>query len=349
MGEEMEQSTNVRARIDRVIVHVRLGALRVGETPRGNGELPDHVVALAAVRAPLPPIVVHRPSMRVIDGRHRLRAAQLRGMETIGVRFFDGTEDDAFILAVESNNAHGLPLSMADRRNAAQRIIATHPCWSDRMIGSSAGVASATVAELRRRMPASGGAGRLGRDGRVRPVNRAEGRRRAGELLAANPGLSLRQVARQAGISPETVRDVRNRLRRGDDPVKPRACSRPKETRTALGRRGGPGRGGTGPGLKPAGAGRPPTRGGATRSVERLRADPALRFTDTGRTLLRQLNIHSINAEQWEAIIASVPAHRRHLVAELAGECADSWTRFADRIESLDRTEPLGAEPVESA
>lgn len=346
----MEQSANVRARIDRAIVHVRLGALRVGESPRSDGELPEHVVALAAVQAPLPPIVVHRPSMRVVDGRHRLRAAQLRGLETVGVRFFDGTEDDAFVLAVESNNAHGLPLSMADRRNAAQRIIATHPCWSDGRIASAAGVAPATVAELRRRMATPGGGSRLGRDGRVRPQNRAEGRRRAGELLAANPGLSLRQVARQAGISPETVRDVRNRLRRGDDPVKPRPCGpRPKETRTAVGRRGGPGRGGPGPRLKPAGPGRPPTRGGASRSVERLRADPALRFTDTGRTLLRQLNIHTINAEQWEAIIAGVPPHRRHLVAELAGECADSWARFADRIERLDRVEPAGAGPAESA
>src|SRR5437763_15349138 len=59
--------------------YVDLQLLRRGMSPRANGEDPDHVRTLAATVNPLPPIVVHRPSMRVIDGLHRVAAARLRG------------------------------------------------------------------------------------------------------------------------------------------------------------------------------------------------------------------------------------------------------------------------------
>jgi hypothetical protein len=57
----------------------------------------------------LPPLLVDRRSMRVIDGMHRLMAALLKKRETIDVEFFDGSYADAFLLAVEANVAHGLP------------------------------------------------------------------------------------------------------------------------------------------------------------------------------------------------------------------------------------------------
>jgi hypothetical protein len=62
--------------------------------------------------------------MRVIDGMHRLRAAQLRGDHGVEVKFFDGDADEAFIAAVRANITHGLPLTLADRKAAAQRILA---------------------------------------------------------------------------------------------------------------------------------------------------------------------------------------------------------------------------------
>ncbi|MFC5753345.1 ParB N-terminal domain-containing protein, partial [Actinomadura rugatobispora] len=210
------------------VVQVEIGALSGADSPRIFGENPDHVEALAAAGAELPPIIVHRATMSVIDGMHRLRAAELGGQDTIAVRFFDGDEADAFVMAVKSNIAHGLPLSLADRKRAAQRIIASHPRWSDRMIASVTGIAPGTVAEIRRRATAEPAAetARMGRDGRVRPINGSEGRRIASELITENPDLSLRQIARRAGISPETARDVRNRLRRGEDPL-PRRRSAP--------------------------------------------------------------------------------------------------------------------------
>ncbi len=77
--------------------------------------------------------------MRVIDGLHRMRAARLRGDQTIEVQYFTGDDDAAFLLAVEANTAHGLPLSLSERKAAAVRLIAMFPDRSNRSIAASAG------------------------------------------------------------------------------------------------------------------------------------------------------------------------------------------------------------------
>jgi hypothetical protein len=307
-----------------MVVEVEINSLSTADSPRISGVDQEHVEALAVVQSPLPPITVHRSTMRVIDGLHRLRAAELQGHRKIAVKFFDGDTADAFVLAVESNVTHGLPLTTADRKSAAGRIIASHPQWSDRMIASVSGIAPGTVAEIRRRTPAerAGEASRIGHDGRVRPVNGTEGRRVASELIAQNPQLSLRQVARVASISPETVRDVRNRMMRGEDPL-PRRGQRGGEGLTSAPRSG------TGPTIVPD----RDTVHDRTAVLKRLNADPALRFSETGRTLLRLLNIHSLSTEEWDDIIDKVPPHCGRIVAYLANECAEMWAEVAVRVQ----------------
>src|SRR3981081_155007 len=91
---------------------------------------------LAEASGALPPIMVHRPTMRVIDGVHRVRAALLNGITEIEGRLLDWDENAAFILAVTANIAHGLPLNPADRAAAAARIIACQPLWSDRAVAA---------------------------------------------------------------------------------------------------------------------------------------------------------------------------------------------------------------------
>ena len=118
-------------------VVLAISSLVLAESPRQSGESADHVEVLAESEAQLPPIVVHGQSMRVIDGMHRIRAAVLRGEEKIEARIYHGTEDDAFVLAVQLNIAHGLPLSRADRTAAAVRIMRSHPRWSNRMVASA--------------------------------------------------------------------------------------------------------------------------------------------------------------------------------------------------------------------
>lgn len=270
--------------------------------------------------------------MRVIDGYHRLKAARLRGESTIAARFFDGDDTAAFVLSVRLNVTHGLPLALADRKRAAERIIVSHPQWSDRRVASVTGIAPGTVGDIRKRVVRGTGpeGRRLGRDGRMRPVDGSSGRILAGELLAENPDLSLRQVARAAGISPETARDVRNRLGNGEGPL-PRQRRReaaPDEER-AVGKEYGALRL-----ARPGNRTRPDVVPASDHAVliKRLMADPALRFSETGRNLLRLLALHALRKEEWEAIISNVPPHCSDIVADLARQFADLWSELAERV-----------------
>jgi hypothetical protein len=217
-------------------------------------------------------------------------------------------------------------LSQADRMSAVARILVSHPQWSDRMIASVSGVSSQTVGKIREnRAPEGAKSGsRIGRDGRVRPVDGSDRRRLAHEALSNDPSLSLRQVAKIAGISPETVRDVRDRIRRGEDPL-PRGRHQRQADQTPSDER---------PQQTPRAARRlhPPTRDWDD-AVERLRADPSLRMTETGRTLLLLLQAHSLKREEWENISENIPVHCSYSVALMAKECAKSWSEFARRVE----------------
>jgi hypothetical protein len=294
---------------------VPITALRSGESPRLAGENPDHVRALAASELPLPPIVVHRPTMRVIDGMHRLRAAALLARPEVEVRWFDGHPDDAFVLAVEANTATGLPLFTADRRAAAARIVTTHPTRSDRWIGLVTGLAATTVGAIRRcsTVPDGQSNSRVGRDGRVRPIDGAGGRLLAAELMRADPDRSLREIARAAGIAPSTALDVRNRLRAGADPL--------PAGRTTIRR---------------PDAGRAPESGVDPVAVLGvLRNDPSLRFTESGRALLRWLGLHVVDDRAAAALIGDLPPHCAGPVAALARHNAEFWGRFGDRLARL--------------
>jgi ParB-like chromosome segregation protein Spo0J len=319
-------------------------SLVVRDTPRLSGESLEHVQTLAATQSRLPPIIVHRQTMHVIDGMHRIRAAKLKGQDSITVQFFEGSDADAFVLAVKANVSHGLPLPLADRKAAVARIIESHPHWADRMIAQVTGLAARTVAEIRKRSEEPGQAeSRLGRDGRLRPVNGSAGRVIAAELIISNPRLSLRQVARQAGISPETARDVRNRLRNGENPVPDRPRARQRGTGEQESGGGMAGRQRARPGAGPKG-GRI-SREGRVAVIERLRADPALRFSEKGRSLLRLLHLHTMKDEELDRIAESVPAHLRTTVACLARECARLWAELADRVEQnrVEQKGPNGA------
>lgn len=277
-----------------------VGSPRIAGSPRSAGENIEHIRLLADTSAELPPIIVHRGSMRVIDGVHRLLAARLRGQQQIAVRFFDGDENDAFVLAVRANVAHGLPLPLVDRKAAAARIVASHPHWSDRMIASVTGLSASTVARARLGRAEPAPVSRIGHDGRVRPVNAFELRQLARSLLLADPTLSLREVARRVGISPETARAVRGRLH--DEDAEPAAVE-PREDRDAAA------------------------------LVRQLRNDPALRFSETGRELLRLLDVVTVAERRWAALAGSVPAYGRESVAFVARECARTWRDFAEQLE----------------
>src|ERR1700733_5316718 len=203
------------------VENVPVSSIHNSYTPRKNKANENHIQILAQSPLPLPPIVIHRNSMRVIDGVHRLRATELRGDSTIPARLFEGNDAEAFALAVHLNVTHGLPLTLSERKAAARRVLQSYPHWSDRSIGLIAGVSNKTVGRLRgcATEEISQLDPRLGRDGKVRPVSPAHGRRRAAEFLSMNPRASLREIARKAGVSVTTARDVRQRIDKGESPL----------------------------------------------------------------------------------------------------------------------------------
>lgn len=284
---------------------VPLDRLVLGESPRfAANEV--HVRDLAAADG-LPPIIVHRPTRRVVDGHHRLRAAQLRGDTEIDVRWYEGTSRDILPIAVQANVVDGLPLSTAERRAATAHLLRTHAAWSDRMIAAVVGFSPGTVRALRER---TGGTTqrRVGRDGRTRPISSAESRRRAGALLTERPGMSLREVAGATGLAPSTVLDVRKRLRAGQDLV-PSAQLRAEKSAV------------------PPSLG---TKAPADRDtvIRLLRLDPSLRLTEAGRQLLMLLS-----ALPEGGLADRLPAHCLPVIAELARENLTAWQSLVSDLE----------------
>jgi hypothetical protein len=290
-------------------VRVPIAALNAADSPRLAGESVEHVHTLAESDATLPPIAVHRPTMRVIDGMHRLRAAIERGEQHIDARFFDGDIEHAFVLAVQANVAHGLPLSRADRTAAATRILRDFPDWSDRAIAEVTGLSHKTIATIRRRTSGdvSQSHTRIGRDGRKRPVDGTATRQAVREFLEREPTASLRTVARATGVSTATVRDVRAKLARAEAEV-PHQRTAPVAQEVDY-----------------------------EAILATLRGDPAVRLSAAGRMLLHLLGNRLTTRTAWRRLANAVPPHCAELVAAAARQLGTSWHEFARLVELRDR------------
>jgi hypothetical protein len=228
----------------------------------------------------------------------------------------------------DGSAASRVVLSHADRCAAAGRLVRSQPHLSDRAIAASTGLSAKTVANIRARRGSGGRQqpARLGLDGRSRPVDPAARRRLASLYLARNPGATLREVARVAGISPGTARDVRDRVWRGEDPVPARlrsdraadkaadkAADRSADTvtDTVVPRPREP---------EPA----------AVDALRVLRRDPTIRYVGGGRRLLHLLNGPDGN---WQRVVDTMPPHCMILLAAAARDCARAWEGVADHVE----------------
>lgn len=233
---------------------------------------------------------------------------------------------EAFLLAVGANIKPGLPLSSADREAAASRILTMYRRWSDRAVAAVTGLSPTTVSAIRRRLfcPAEQESSRVGRDGRVRPVDGSAGRRRASAVLARWPDAPLRTIATEAGVSVGTAQDVRARLRAGRDPVLTSQRGTGEEC---------------GPSVDGAVDSQRHRAGDAGRRVDwpsvrgNLGRDPAVRYAENGRALVRWLDGHVVAPAQWGGLIDGVPPHWRTSVAELARSCAGAWLALARELE----------------
>ncbi|GAB3136442.1 ParB N-terminal domain-containing protein [Micromonospora sonneratiae] len=308
----------VVGRIRSEIEWVDVNLLRKGLSPRLDGIDTTHARHLAGLPEELPPLVVHRATMRVMDGLHRLAAARSRGDRQVPVVYFEGSYDEAFVVAVRLNAVHGRALRSQDRAAAVRRILGTHPHCSDRSIASVCGVAPRTVARLRQesaddrqRLDA-----RIGRDGRRHPLSTQEGRRRVEQIMREEPEVSLREVARRAGVSVGTALDVRRRLLAAGPEVAGHTggAAQPAERSWAAGD-----------------PGHPPVPG-IRKQLEWLAREPALRYTDQGRALLRLVSATMAFLDRAGPVSEAVPDHCRRSLNAVARACAGSWLDLAEQF-----------------
>jgi hypothetical protein len=261
--------------------------------------------------------------MQVIDGLHRLRVAQLRGETTIAAVFFDGDIKEAFVLAVRLNAVHGLPLTLADRKAAACRILSLYPQWSDRRIAGVAAVSPKTVSTIRRRSTVEfpQPTGRIARNGVLYRSN-GQARKVAAELFAADPKASVREIALAAGISVTTAKDVRKRVRHGEEPTRSRKSAADSDAKRSP----------VGKPVRNTAPGTAGQRADTAYVLDRMRKDPSLRFTESGRAVLRWLEVPFGGADL-ETVVDKIPSHCAPGLAEVARQRSRDWEQLAELLD----------------
>ena len=269
--------------------------LRLGEVNR------DHVNVIAASEGGWPPLVVRRADNGIVDGHYRYLAARQLGHTHVHCVYFDGGEQAAFLEALERNRSHGLPLSLRERERAALQLLAFRRDWSDRRIAELCCLAPGTIGRLRAHLPRSNEQGdqlhsRLGKDGKLRPVDPGASRARIINVLQTKPDQSLRAIARLTGTSPATVRSVRSRL----NPV------------SNVGDRG--------------------QTTSAKPTAVAWAADSALRSTDEGRGFAGWFERTDVD-DEWKKFVDGVPMSRIYEVSDEARRRADEWLAFASVLE----------------
>lgn len=282
---------------------VSIERLRFGLSPREEFCDADHVRALAEILDDVPPIVVHADTMRVIDGVHRVHAAIATGRSTIRAVMFHGDEAEAQFEAIRTNVAHGKPLTLREREAAAIHVLQLMPDWSDRRIAAGTGLSPRTVARIRARATADSARSRarVGRDGRKRPVDPSEVRRRVGEALRADPVASNRAIASRTGASQATVRDVRDRLKRGVSEVLENTTVRDNGSPSSSG------------------------------------SDAVSRDDVVPEDFTAWFEPRCIDDAHWQRFVTTIPLSRVYEVADAARRYSKSWRAFATALEDRAR------------
>jgi hypothetical protein len=285
---------------------INLRVLKLGLSPRLSEQDIEHAQLLAYRFDECPPILVERSTSTVIDGVHRLLAARMLGRKSVTVQFFDGTHEQAFVEAVKSNIAHGKPLSLTEREAAAKKILQMTGDWSDRRVAEVCGLSDKTVGRLRKSsadIPQS--MKRVGRDGRVRPVDPKQLRDSISSVLTENPDTRPQDLARSLATSATTVRNVRKQLRSGGAAADQSAESSGTNT----------------------------VHHSSQQATSLWATDSAILSMGDGVNFGGWLDKSKIASHDWVDRVAEVPLGRIPQLIEDARDRADQWAKFASLLE----------------
>ena len=166
----------------------------------------EHVERLSLGVDALPPIDVVKTvnGFGILAGYHRVAASRLAGKKTIRVVVHDLEIEQWHPFAVRSNLEHGLPLTLAQRRQAASRMLVDNHCRSDRAIAADSGLSAPTIRKLREAIEDDEPGVkdlhlRVGRDGKSYPVATAP----SGDGHVDNDDSTHREQAQTSAPRPE--------------------------------------------------------------------------------------------------------------------------------------------------
>lgn len=315
-GDVSDAAISLAADLEEPTFEVSVRHLKAITGMREHSVDEDHVKRLAETGGDWPAVLVWGTKYLVLDGAHRLAAARRLGLGTIRATAFVGTREEAYAEAVRRNIAHGLPLTLKERIAASGRILGSNPEWSDRRISLACGLSAKTVARLRRETAGRGdqpvSTVRIGRDGRVRPVQPHAVRERIACALAENPDSSLREIAAQVGASPETVRLVRRTLTQAAGPAAPVEADPVPRLLSLL------------------------TSEPATVDRVDWSRDKALSSFSSSDAFVSWFESTEVDG-QWISYVDSVPLSRVYEVADEARRRAQVWRGFAEALENRAR------------
>ena len=142
--------TTTALKMDRILVDPAL-------QPRMAGLDAAHVAALQDNPEAWPSlVVVEQGGYLLVDGFHRYAAAQNLGLETVPVEVREMPADgDLRALAFALNAAHGQPLTLADRRGEAERLLQADATVSNLDVARRTALSPTTVATIRERLEAA--------------------------------------------------------------------------------------------------------------------------------------------------------------------------------------------------
>ena len=118
------------------------------------------------------------------DGFHRYYAAEKAGRNTIAVKIVRGDMAEALRIALESNCAHGLPLTNADKRRAVEMAVKQWPELADSAIAQRVGVSHTFVNNVRPQVATVATSFRIGADGKSYPAKAPSRQKKAVEGTA---------------------------------------------------------------------------------------------------------------------------------------------------------------------
>jgi uncharacterized ParB-like nuclease family protein len=148
------------------------------------------------------------------DGHHRFEAAKKIGRESLEANVRDGSIRDAMLVAVSTNNKHGLRLTREDKRRGVKLLFEDDICrtWSDVAIAKQCNCSEELVAKIRKELNIENSRIKAVRNGKEFNINVPK-RMKSAIIYPTEIGMIKEQHIDPISIELEELRDAMEMVR----------------------------------------------------------------------------------------------------------------------------------------